>query len=294
MKYSILLVEDDPLVSDLISDILRASLSADVHVVRDNEAGILYLHRFKPNLVISDLYHAGEGTGIDLYNYIRNDPNIASIPIIIQSGHAKTDVELNLYRAGIQGVLRKPYRSDDLINIVSRILDEKADTDVTLLNLGYETKDLDYKQDLDMSNKEGRASLAKDVIAMANTGGGTIIIGVSEPMPGKFEKKGLPEEKLIFFESTKVGNALRKYIGSVISVTVKRLKWRSNYFIVIKIPACDGILAMAYCANEKANLYPGRIYVRNNSAQSVEVQDSLEVIRLLDKIVDSRIRSSVK
>lgn len=299
MKYSILLVEDDLGTSALIKDILGSSLTADVHFEKDNDSALSYIHAKKPDLIITDIYHCGkgtgiEGTGIELFNRVRATSSISTIPIIVLSGQAKEDIELKLYRKGIQGVLRKPFRSDDLINMVSRILDDKANPDVTLLNLGYETIDLDYKKNIDISKKDARASLAKDVIAMANTVGGTIIIGVAEPTPGRFEKIGLTEDELKAFETTKVNNALKKYIGSVISVSVKRLKWRSKYFVVIKVPPCEGTIAMAYCDNELANLYQARIYARDNSAQSVELKDSLQVVNLLEKVVESRLRNHLK
>jgi CheY-like chemotaxis protein len=261
MNYLILLVEDDPVTSIFIKDMLGSAFTANVHILKDNDSALRFAHARKPDLIITDIYHVGKGTGIDLFRAIRSDKNISSIPIIILSGQAKEDIELKLYREGIKGVLRKPCRSDELITIVARALEDKADPDVILLNLGYETIDLDYKEDIDLSRKDERASLAKDVIAMANTLGGTIIIGVAEPAPGRFEKIGLNEDRLKSFEATKIGNALRKYIGSVVSVSVRRVMSKSKYYVLIKVPVCDGTIAMACCDNEHANLYQGRIYV---------------------------------
>lgn len=294
MKYEILLVEDDPLTSSFIKDILGSAFTANVQIVEDNDSALRYIYAKRPDLIITDIYHPGKGTGIDLFRDVRSDISISTIPIIILSGQAKEDIELKLYREGVKGVLRKPFRSDDLIAIVARTLEDKADSDVTLLNLGYETIDLDYKEYIDLSKKDARASLAKDIIAMANTVGGTIIIGVAEPAPGRFEKVGLDEDRMKSFEATRVGNAIKKYIGSVISVSVKRVRSRSKSFALIKVPPCDGTIAMACCDNELANLYQGRIYVRDNSAQSIELRDSLQVIKLLDKIIESRLQKQLK
>ncbi len=291
MKYLILLVEDDPVTTEFITKLLKSSLSADVHNENNNDAALRYIYGKKPDLIISDIYHCKKGTGVDLFNYVKSDNKISSIPFIVLSGQAKEDIELKLYRSGVKGVMEKPFRSDDFIDMVCKVLEDKTNPDVALLNLGYETIDIDYKEHVDLSKKDGRASLAKDIIAMANTVGGTIIIGVSEPVPGQFERVGISEEKAIYFETTKVGNALRKYIGSVISVSVKRLKWRSKLFVFIRVPSCKDTLAMAYCDNETANLYQGRIYARDHSAQSVEVKDSIQVLRIIDKIVAGRIKT---
>jgi CheY-like chemotaxis protein len=293
LKYSILFVEDDPVYSDGIIKILRHSFSSEVNLVSDNKAAFDYLNAHKPDLIISDIVHRGRGTGIDLFNSIRANPKTSSIPMIIVSGNAKPDVELRLYREGIQGVLEKPFRVEEFIKLVSRVLDDKSDIDIGLINLGYESKDLDYKKDIDFDSRESRASLAKDVIAMANSGGGTVIIGVSEIKAGRFEKTGLSEERLADYETTKLGNALKKYIGSVISVTAKRIKYRSKNYIIIKVPSCDSTIAMALCDNEAAKLYQGRIYVRTNSAESIEVHESIEIARLIEKLVESKLRSRI-
>jgi len=49
-----------------------------------------------------------------------------------------------------------------------------------ILSSGYECENLDFKEVVDFSNRRSLLDLAKDLIAMANTRGGHIVVGVSD------------------------------------------------------------------------------------------------------------------
>ena len=52
---------------------------------------------------------------------------------------------------------------------------------------------------------EASAGLTKDILALANCrDGGVIVVGKSEPQPGKFVLAGLSEPQAASFETTKV------------------------------------------------------------------------------------------
>lgn len=59
----------------------------------------------------------------------------------------------------------------------------------TLLSMNMEREDLDFKEIIDFSVPKTEPGLAKDMMAMANTKGGYIVIGVTN----QFERKGLPD-----------------------------------------------------------------------------------------------------
>lgn len=287
MSLNILLIEDDHVFQDFITNVLRSSITATVVSVNNNNDAMEYLKTNYTDLIVSDMFHLGIGTGVDLFYKIRNETNTEYIPFIIVSGKARSDkdLELLLYRAGIEGIFPKPFNVEELIMKINRIFHIKTDSDIQLLRLGFETTNLDYKEDIDLSKKDICASVAKDVIAMANVGGGTIILGVAEVEPGKFEWRGVPNERIHSFEPTVVGDVLKKYIGSAIAIKIKRINWEGKTFVIFKVPSCNGNLVLAYCDNESARLYRGRIYVRTNSAQTKEVQDSLELSQIIENII---------
>ena len=290
MNLKILIVEDDDTTAKMFSKVLREAYGAKIYNVADNNSAMEIIRKYKPDLITTDINHLG-GSGIELFDKIRRSLIFNSIPVIVVSGNFTSEQELYLYRQGINGIVRKPFNLEKLIVCINKIFHIKENTDVKLLHLGFESKDLDYKDMISIEDKGSRASLAKDVIAMANSGGGTIIIGVKEETPGIFKLIGVPRSSLNLYETTRINNAIKKYIGSVIAVTVKKLLWRGKSYISLKVPSVVGTLAMACCDNEQARLYQGRIYIRTDAARSEEVQDSFEVSRIIERIVDERIRS---
>jgi predicted HTH transcriptional regulator len=72
-----------------------------------------------------------------------------------------------------------------------------------------ESKYLDFKADFDVSDKGAWAELIKDVVAMANTGGGVIVFGVNDNgTPARFD----PTE-LLTFDPANITDKLAKYTG---------------------------------------------------------------------------------
>ncbi len=80
-------------------------------------------------------------------------------------------------------MLAKPFKIEEILDLLNLVLPVKSNPDAVRIYLGSERQDLDYKEGLDLQTKDNCAALAKDVIAIANWGGGTIIVGVAEPRP---------------------------------------------------------------------------------------------------------------
>ncbi len=116
----ILAGDDSPAILDLLREILegegyRVSLSADP----------LNLDRVKqadPDLVILDhMLDEGQGSGWELVQELRGDPETADLPIVVCTGavHRVRQNEDLLARLGI-GVVLKPFDIDNLIAAVNR------------------------------------------------------------------------------------------------------------------------------------------------------------------------------
>lgn len=129
---------------------------------------------------------------------------------------------------GFDAVIPKPWQAQILIGAVARLLRIRANPDVLLIHLGLETQSHDYKETVDLKSKRGRASLAKDVISMANWGGGTIILGVAEPLPGNFVLKGVSESLLDSLETTRLNRAVNEFLDPPMAITVRRV-WDAGF-----------------------------------------------------------------
>ncbi len=77
--------------------------------------------------------------------------------------------------------------SSEIFESIRGKLDTLSDDKIDyLLNIGMESENIDCKEDLDIDNTESIVKIAKDIAAMANVGGGYIVLGVDND----FKKKG--------------------------------------------------------------------------------------------------------
>jgi len=281
-SLSFLVVDDEPSILDALTFVLEGAYSgAQVRSAHSNDEAFRILQQFRPALITTDINRPG-GNGFDFLESLRVDPQTSRIPVIAVS--AMSTLELDLYRVGFNGVLVKPFMLEKLIEAVNRVLHVNADPDTAVICAGVENPVLDYKESLDLSTREGRATLAKDVIAMANYGGGTMVIGVAEKMPGKFVPVGLTPEQVNALEVTRVNRALGEYIDPIVHVSVKRARLGTREFVILRVPGATDTLLLAVRQNDVAGLYPGRIYTRNNACESAEIRDSSELRSLLARL----------
>jgi len=292
MKKFILIVEDDDTTANLISKIFTAIFKCKVAIVDTNEQALKLIKKEKPILITSDIYHPG-GTGIELFRFIRNNKKTENIPFIIISGNVTPEQELKLFRSGIEGVFKKPFTIESLAIKIKKYITPNVETDDFLIDLNMERADLDYKELIDFSMKKNRAALAKDVIAMYNSGGGAIIIGIAETKPGIFTKLGIDNNQIPNYEITKLNDALYPYLKETISISSKTHIKDDKTYIIIKIPSITETLAMSQCDNKEAKLFKGRIYYRTESARCCEARDSYVVTKIIERIVNYKIQKII-
>jgi hypothetical protein len=157
-----------------------------------------------------------------------------------------------------------------------------------LIHRGFESKDLDYKGPIlwDESDKPACCELVKDVLALANTKGGFIVIGVSEKEEG-FEPVGLNEDQLASFETTRFNTFLQNYVDPPINTTLLKVICDGGYFVIIKVPPFPNIPHI--CVKP----YPGvlsapTIYVRTDNNESAPIKHSADLQAVIEQAVRNR------
>lgn len=293
MKRRFLIIEGDKIIRDFLKLLLEDSFTADILEAENNTQAFEYLSKFRIDLITTDLLRPHD-SGLDFLNRIQNEAAFRSIPVIVLSAIANDSKALDLYRAGARGVFQKPVHFDQLIAHINLLLNTDLNPDRALINLGTETPFLDYKKDLDLSSAKGCASVAKDIIAMANYGGRTIIIGVDEVEPGKFMPRGINRARLDSFETSNFNKKIRKYMSPNVPVKVRRVREAGKNFIFIEVPSANQQPIMVAKQSEEAGLYRGRIYGRTAAAESSELNEAAEIRRLIDRFVSSQLRNITK
>lgn len=224
---------------------------------------------------------------------LRSNAATARTPIVILTGNPAPDRELACWRLGIQAFLRKPIGPAELCTTVEGLLERNFDADRYLLDLAVEGRDLDYKRALDLSKTVSRAEFARDVLGFANSGGGAIVVRMDEPRSGEFVPVGVPEAELAQYETTRLNDAIRKFVAGVVSVSGRVIRRDGLAFVVIRVRGIDDTIALAVTGNEAVGLHPGRIYIRGDDARCSELTDATVLRRLVDRIVEMRLRRLV-
>lgn len=120
MKYTILLIEDDPLLARAIAlqvgpggyDVIKAS---------DGVQGLRMIRTCHPDLVLLDLMLPGTD-GFTILERVREDPEMMDVPVIVVSAKSQESDRQTAARLGANAYLTKPYRKADLLDTMASLL----------------------------------------------------------------------------------------------------------------------------------------------------------------------------
>ena len=116
-RRRILIVDDDPAVVDLISDVLANDARFEIKVVNNGFAAGMQAKEYHPDLIILDVM-LPDINGQAVCELIRQDPTLTDIKIICISGMVEEDKIGELKAAGADDFLHKPLDIDELIRRV--------------------------------------------------------------------------------------------------------------------------------------------------------------------------------
>lgn len=117
----ILVVEDDPDISEFLTDRL-AQQGFNVLHVDNGEDALQTAGRHRPHLVLLDMRLPGID-GLTVCQLLEEDPATSSIPVIFLSGMEAPNIIRRSRAAGGQFFLRKPYDPDVLLLLIEHALD---------------------------------------------------------------------------------------------------------------------------------------------------------------------------
>ena len=120
-KRKVLIVEDDPEIVDLISDLLSRDGRFETKATDSGyEAGLL-TQKFRPDVLILD-YLLPDINGSVVCKTVRDNPDLADTRIIIVSGVIDKNEVNRLLAAGADEFIRKPFDVDHLLNRICVLL----------------------------------------------------------------------------------------------------------------------------------------------------------------------------
>jgi len=125
-QQKILVVDDEVSVTELFRMMLEME-GYRVRVVHDVRSAKTALKEEPVDLMLVDIMMP-EASGLELCRYVRGEPNLASIPIVIVSARSQLDEVHEGLEAGADTYLLKPVSKGELIEAVQQALTDKGTT----------------------------------------------------------------------------------------------------------------------------------------------------------------------
>jgi two-component system chemotaxis response regulator CheY len=118
-RQTILVVDDDAFVAKLIGKALAGALPVETEFAESATAGLAFLRRMKPALILMDVNMPGMD-GVSMTEWLKSTPSLARIPVIMLTGDATRETIERSRAAGAADFIVKPFSRDGLIAKISR------------------------------------------------------------------------------------------------------------------------------------------------------------------------------
>jgi two-component system chemotaxis sensor kinase CheA len=117
----VLVVEDAPVARELLAGVLR-SLGYRVSEALDGRQGLSMVRDFRPDLVLTDL-EMPFLDGLDMVSRIRDEPDLASTPIVVLTTRDDPDTRVRAETLGVRAFLSKQrFVEEELRAVIESVL----------------------------------------------------------------------------------------------------------------------------------------------------------------------------
>jgi Putative DNA-binding domain len=145
---------------------------------------------------------------------------------------------------------------------------------------------VEIKSWLNLADKDDCATLAKSIIALANHGGGFIVLGMRETEIGKFEEAPGRPITLGGYKQDVIAGVAASYAEPGIQVGVYQIDGGAGVFPVVQVPGGHKTPIQAKRGSpDQKTLLVGRVYIRRPKPESSEPQNAAEWRELIDRCV---------
>ena len=135
-----------------------------------------------------------------------------------------------------------------------------------------------------------KAERLRDIAAMANSGGGLLLIGRDNP---NFRTGTLAPQEQQTYDITAVAVDVRNYIAPIVAVRVHYLNAGPDLLVALDVPTITRAPAIMItdfgCEQHGTHFKPGDVYVRTPAAQTQRLASYPEMEDLLNRVVEYRL-----
>ncbi|MBN1310229.1 MAG: response regulator [Anaerolineae bacterium] len=122
--WLVLLVDDEPDSLEVVTRWLKLA-GATVLTACDGKAGLEIAVKHRPDFILADL-SMPVMDGWEMQYKLKNNPEMACIPVIALTAHALQYVEDRVVAAGFAAHIAKPFKPEELISEVLRVVRGKG------------------------------------------------------------------------------------------------------------------------------------------------------------------------
>ncbi|HFB2048468.1 MAG: response regulator [Hyphomicrobiaceae bacterium] len=120
-RKSILIVEDNELNMKLFHDLLEAH-DYQTFQTRNGLEALQMARQYKPSLILMDI-QLPEVSGLEITKWLKDDPELCSIPVIAVTAFAMKGDEERIRKGGCEAYLSKPISVVGLIDTVRQFIE---------------------------------------------------------------------------------------------------------------------------------------------------------------------------
>jgi two-component system response regulator LytT len=115
-NFKILIVEDEILIAEDLSDVLRSFGISEIDMAHDKPSALNKIEEFNPDLILLDVRMENELTGIEIAQILNEK---YKTPFIFITAHSDVEMMKNILKTGPVGYITKPVKKADLFaNVV--------------------------------------------------------------------------------------------------------------------------------------------------------------------------------
>jgi CheY-like chemotaxis protein len=118
----ILLADDSPHAQRMGERILREE-GFEVVSLTDGETSLLRLADVDPDLILADVFLPGK-SGIDICRYVKSDPRLRHVRVVLTAGLLEPFDEEEARRAGCDAILKKPFEASKVMETIHPLVKE--------------------------------------------------------------------------------------------------------------------------------------------------------------------------
>jgi CheY-like chemotaxis protein/anti-anti-sigma regulatory factor len=131
MTLKVLTVDDSKTIRMIVKKAFQ-SYDCSICEAENGAEGLAAATKEKPGLIILDITMPVMN-GIEMLDRLKSDPDLKNIPVIMLTAESGKDNVLNIVKKGIKDYMVKPFKGEDLIERVRKImpLESKTEADST-------------------------------------------------------------------------------------------------------------------------------------------------------------------